>query len=246
MDGLTVITFDGDGTLWDFTLVMRQALAAVLLLLRERLGTPTAAALTIDDLIATREQVAEEVRGRGVRLEEIRRRSFERTLQRLRVDDDDLLSLLTTTYFAHRFRGIGLYSDTRPTLERLTVHYRLGLISNGNSRAEQYGLAGHFDFTMYADECGVAKPDRTFYQAVLARAGVAAAEVLHVGDSLTNDVQGAQAMGMRTAWINRDGRHLPDSFQPDLVIARLTDLPTLLVPVEPGEGEELHHPRTLF
>lgn len=242
MDGLSLITFDGDGTLWDFTLVMRGALDAVLLVLRERLRTPEAQALTIDDLIATRDQLAKEMRGRGVRLEEIRRLSFERALQRLGVHDDSLLTLLTTTYFAHRFRGIGLYPDTRPALQRLAASYRLGLISNGNSRADDYGLSGYFDFTIHADDCGAAKPEQAFYRAVLARAGVTAAEVLHVGDSLINDVQGAQSVGTRTAWIDRDGRDRPDTVHPDLVIHHLMELPTLLAPAEPNQAERTHHP----
>lgn len=39
--------------------------------------------------------------------------------------------------------------------------------------------------------------------------GLAAHEVLHVGDSLTAHVAGAHAAGMRAAWINRQGQVVP-------------------------------------
>jgi len=40
-------------------------------------------------------------------------------------------------------------------------------------------------------------------EAVLAELGVAPAETLHVGDSLSADIGGAAPLGIRTAWITR-------------------------------------------
>jgi len=42
MQKATVITFDADGTLWDFRLVMRRALSHVLVALREAVRVPDA------------------------------------------------------------------------------------------------------------------------------------------------------------------------------------------------------------
>ena len=57
----------------------------------------------------------------------------------------------------------------------------------------------------------------------------AKAEVLHVGDSEVDDVRGAQAAGLATAWVNRDGRpRPPDVPKPDFEMADLTELLTLL------------------
>ncbi len=228
MQKATVITFDADGTLWDFRLVMRRALSYVLVALREAVPVADAHALTVDDMVGIRDEVAEDVQGQGVRLEEIRRLSFERALQRLGTHSETLTSHLTNVYFSHRFTNAGLYSDTRSALDALRGHYRLGLISNGNSDPIRYGLAEHFEFTVNADDCGVAKPDAAFYQVVLERAGVPAGEVIHVGDSLVNDVQGAQSVGIHTVWLNRHGEVLPPAFHPGSVITDLTDLPPLL------------------
>jgi len=228
MHKATVITFDADGTLWDFKLVMRRALSHVLVALREAVPAPDAHALTVDDMVGIRDEVAEDVQGQGVRLEEIRRLSFEWALQRLGTHSETLTLHLTSVYFSHRFSNAGLYPDTRSALDALRSHYRLGLISNGNSDPTRYGLAEHFEFTVNADDCGASKPDPAFYQVVLERAGVPPGEVIHIGDSLVNGVQGAQSVGIHAVWLNRDGEVLPPTFHPDSVITLLTDFPPLL------------------
>jgi len=44
------------------------------------------------------------------------------------------------------------------------------------------------------------------FQKALERLGLQPHDVLHVGDSDVDDVKGAQAAGLRVAWVNRDGR----------------------------------------
>ncbi|MFQ5838698.1 MAG: HAD family hydrolase [Thermoplasmata archaeon] len=56
-----------------------------------------------------------------------------------------------------------------------------------------------------------------------------AGEVLHVGDSLLDDVGGAKALGLKTAWVNRDGLELPgEGPRPDFVLSSLDTLPQIL------------------
>jgi FMN phosphatase YigB (HAD superfamily) len=50
----------------------------------------------------------------------------------------------------------------------------------------------------------VAKPGAAFYEAVLATAKCGAHEMIHVGDSIENDVLAAQALRIRAVWLNRD------------------------------------------
>ena len=56
------------------------------------------------------------------------------------------------------------------------------------------------------------------------RDGMAADEVLHVGDSLHADVAGARAAGIAAVWVNRRGRPVPDGMDPASVISDLADL----------------------
>lgn len=66
---------------------------------------------------------------------------------------------------------------------------------------------------------------------MLQKAETAADVFIHVGDSLTNDVAGAQAVGMRTVWLNRDGGKNTSKIQPDAEITSLHDLLPILDPL---------------
>ena len=59
MQKTTVITFDADGTLWDFRLMMRRALSHVLVALRQAVPVPAAHALTVDDMVGIRNDAAQ-------------------------------------------------------------------------------------------------------------------------------------------------------------------------------------------
>jgi 2-haloalkanoic acid dehalogenase type II len=69
------------------------------------------------------------------------------------------------------------------------------------------------------------KPDGRVFQAALEGLGLRAHEVLHVGDSEVDDVQGAKAAGLRVAWVNRSGRPRRAGLPaPDFEIRDLTEL----------------------
>src|SRR5437016_4497360 len=53
-------------------------------------------------------------------------------------------------------------------------------------------------------------------------------EIIHVGDSLHNDVGGAQAVGIRAIWVNRHQVRNETSIQPFAEITELSELPDVL------------------
>jgi 2-haloalkanoic acid dehalogenase type II len=84
-------------------------------------------------------------------------------------------------------------------------------------------------FTLISEAAKAYKPHPLIFQQALRRLDLQPHEVLHVGDSEVDDVRGAQAAGLAAAWVNRDGRsRSPDVPKPDLEIADLTELLTLL------------------
>ncbi len=92
---ISVISFDGDMTLWDFLKVMRDSLKHTLAEMQRRIPTPRVLKLTVDEMIAIRNQFAEEVKGEIWSLLEIRRRAFERTLEHVGHPDKDLAAHLS-------------------------------------------------------------------------------------------------------------------------------------------------------
>jgi putative hydrolase of the HAD superfamily len=223
---IKVVTFDADGTLWDFERVMREAFALVLAKLRDHVPRH-AGALTVDDLIRIRERVAGERAMQQATHEQIRLASFVRTLEELGCAAPSLALQLTDLYLRHRFEGIRLFDDVELTLDRL-VDYRLGIVSNGNSYPDRCELPGRFQFTAFAQEHGARKPDRRLFEAAVHLAACRPEEILHVGDSLEDDVAGAKPLGIRTVWINRARQSNLTSIKPDFEIHTLLDLPVYL------------------
>lgn len=226
---LTTITFDADGTLWDFSSAMHEALERTLAELRKLAPGPKTEVLTLADLQQTRDTIAQALQGRKVSLEQIRLKAFAQTLRDVGQDDHELALYLTEVYLVQRFATIKLYPDVLPTLSVLREQYRLGLVSNGNTYPERCGLPNTFTFTAFAHDHKVQKPHPQFYEHALTLAQAKPEEVLHVGDSLRNDVWGSQAIGIRAVWLNRDRLQNETSIRPLAEITSLAQLPAILV-----------------
>lgn len=139
-----VISFDADGTLWDFEKAMRASLAHTLAELQHIMpqAVHVTATLTVDRLIAIRDEVADKMYGRGSTMEDIRLAAFVQVLESVGYPDREMAQHLTAFYLDRRFGDIALYPDVIPTLDQLRNRYRLGLVSNGNTYPERCGLAG--------------------------------------------------------------------------------------------------------
>jgi putative hydrolase of the HAD superfamily len=110
-----------------------------------------------------------------------------------------------------------MFPDVDDTLQEARRRgWHIGLISNWDDRLhvllEKLGLARHFDSQTVSYEVGAEKPDATIFLTALGRAGVAADEALHIGDSYEEDVRGAETVGMRALLVDRDGRR-PEALQ---------------------------------
>ena len=54
------------------------------------------------------------------------------------------------------------------------------------------------------------KPRKELFELALEKTGLSADEVLHIGDSLSSDIKGANSVGINAIWINRTGKDIPD------------------------------------
>jgi putative hydrolase of the HAD superfamily len=66
----------------------------------------------------------------------------------------------------------------------------------------RHGLARPLRFVMSSADYGLKKPHRSIFETALARLGLPAEAVWHVGDSFTNDVVGSADAGLRAVWYN--------------------------------------------
>jgi HAD superfamily hydrolase (TIGR01549 family) len=103
-----------------------------------------------------------------------------------------------------------LFDDALPALEFVRGSgLKVGLLSNSSRNLNEFvahhGLAVDAVLTSFAH--GKTKPHESIFLAVLELLEVAPAEALMVGDTLSEDVEGALAVGMRAVLLDRDGRH---------------------------------------
>jgi 2-haloalkanoic acid dehalogenase type II len=200
--GIKAISFDADGTLWDFEKVMRHSLHHVLREL-EKLDSDAADMLDVEKMIEIRNRVADKMKGKVTNLEDIRLEAFRQTLRDIGRPNDALASHLNQVYLKHRFEDIKLFNDVLPALRALRGKYTLGILSNGNSYPERCGLEGMFRFVVFSQDYGVEKPNPRLFQITVEKAGCAKQQLLHVGDSLQDDVIGAINVGIKCVWLNR-------------------------------------------
>ena len=118
--------------------------------------------------------------------------------------------------------------------------YHLGIITNGAAdealdsqytKALRTGLLDRVDSFLASDAAGYRKPDPRIFALALERAGVAPAEALYVGDSIANDMVGANRAGMVSVLLWRGDEPLPDlagERRPAHVITSLAELDDLL------------------
>ncbi|HEX6865167.1 MAG TPA: HAD-IA family hydrolase [Thermoanaerobaculia bacterium] len=101
-----------------------------------------------------------------------------------------------------------VYPDVPGTLAALRAQgLKLGIVSNWDHRLpellEGLGLARLFDALVYSSDVGVEKPDPRIFESALRRLDLPAGAALHVGDGRLEDVEGAQAVGMRALHLTR-------------------------------------------
>lgn len=220
---IRAISFDGDGTLWDFESAMKRGLKEVLKLLKAWFPLKSST-ITIETLIKTRNEVSKRENGKSMSHAEIRVESFKKILEDIGEYTEERLTIMKNTYFETRFRAVEVYSDTVKVIKLLKTKYKVGILSNGNTYPDKVGLNGLFDFSLYAEDIGISKPNPQIFLTLLQKIRVKPEELLHVGDSIEYDILPAQKLGIHAIFINRTNdelSHVPDSIT---VIKNLNEL----------------------
>ena len=129
------------------------------------------------------------------------------------------------------------YPDAAPALRALrAAGCALVVVSNWDvslgERLAETGLASLVDGVVASAAVGVLKPHPAPFERALELAGVDAADAWHAGDSVTEDVEGARAAGVRPVLIARDGTSVTScchaEHEATLVVPDLSPLPRIV------------------
>jgi len=119
--------------------------------------------------------------------------------------DPDLAERVTRRFVAESLDAL---RRNRGLLARLRARCRLGIVSNFYGNLEDVlasvGYRELFDVVADSERVGAVKPDRALFEYALRALGAEPAAAWMVGDSLKRDIRGAEALGLRHAWLVGD------------------------------------------
>tara|TARA_R110002110_G_C13470513_1_gene720856 strand:+ start:97770 stop:98486 length:717 start_codon:yes stop_codon:yes gene_type:complete len=127
-------------------------------------------------------------------------------------------------FLAERHKVV-LYEEALEVLELLAREYRLGALTNGNADVYKTDAGEYFDFAFLAEDIGRSKPHPDMFHAAIAKAGVLAENIVHVGDNPEHDILGARSVGMHTVWMNSQDEKWSGDGSADYEITNLKQLP---------------------
>ncbi len=228
MHRIRAITLDLDNTLWDIDPVIRRAEATLWAWLTDNYPR-IPATFTPEALLEVRAAVVEEHWDKSHDLRFLRKK----VLTQVAVHAGYTTDLVEPAFdvFDRARNEVDLYPDVMPGLEKLAGDFTLVAVTNGNANLERIGIRHLFEDVVAAAEAGCAKPARQIFEQAITRSGYSNEEILHVGDHPQTDIDGARQVGMRTAWINRNGEAWPEDLpEPDAVVTTIPELLDLLEP----------------
>lgn len=160
---------------------------------------------------------------------ELLRTRFPNFLKRFGVDIRDGKDA-DDCYRQYLAKGNQLIDGVLPLVERASMQYTLGVVTNGVSltqrtRLENNGLLSYFPHIFISDELGYQKPDRRFFDVVMDTLNITnPSDVLLIGDNLTADIFGAQQVGFHTCWVNKNNVEMTLSVPPTMMITTVSEL----------------------
>lgn len=137
---------------------------------------------------------------------------------------------------ANEWFKVGLIQNTYPLAdaEKVLKHlkqsgYKIYVLTNGLSRLqrpriEKSSLSKYINKIYVSEEIGSSKPKKAAFEYLLRDINLKKEEVVMIGDSLKNDIQGALDTGIKSIWFNPEKVKNSTNIKPNSEINELNDL----------------------
>lgn len=155
-----------------------------------------------------------------------KRHVFEQLKKYYHLDID--IEEKVTNWYKTFYRYQVLQDDCIEVLKVLKQHYRLGVVTNGEStsqalKIDYLELRQYFDVVLISGDIGIHKPEIGIYQLAAEKMGLKCEEIVFVGDTFNTDILGAYRSGMEPVWLFSDSYR-----KSDLPVKRITQLKEIL------------------
>jgi len=148
------------------------------------------------------------------------------------LNGDISLKKLLEIYYLEVYSERKLYPEVISVLNSLkNIGVRMGVVSNTTNprfmkenEMKAAGLEPFFDFAIYSSDTPYRKPHPSIFQLAIESLKLKPEEILFVGDNIRLDIVGAQNVGMKSAWMNRERKINSIDGEPDYELHSLIDL----------------------
>ncbi|AIN47031.1 5-amino-6-(5-phospho-D-ribitylamino)uracil phosphatase YigB [Candidatus Palibaumannia cicadellinicola] len=228
---LRALTFDLDDTLYDNSAVINRTEQESIIFLQHY--HPALQGLQLEEYQHLRSELREREPEIYHDVTYWRWRSIELVMRNAGLSESEAraganATMEIVTYWRSK---ISVPSSTHHMLAALSTRWPLVAITNGNADLTACGLADYFSYILRAGRDGRAKPYQDMYQSAAQLLQLPLINILHVGDDLESDVNGAIRCGMQACWINDRGDHLRHALDarllPHIEISQLVSLEAL-------------------
>lgn len=142
---------------------------------------------------------------------------------------DELVDCYLKTVTASK---ILMEENTLQVYETLSKYYCLALATNGVNPMQTERVSAFLPFTYktyISENMGCIKPTEDFFLHIIQDLSCKPEECLMVGDSMTNDIRGASAVGMDTCYYNPRRKEIPDDIEVQYEIHEIGELLDILI-----------------
>ena len=165
---------------------------------------------------------------------ELRDKRFHHLFQELDLPTGKIVEDLNDFLSSRYLTSLSLFEDVS-VIEVLHA-YHVGIVTNGAydnhtdsqfSKVRHLGLSERIQSLTISDEVGVRKPHIKVFQVACERADVLPIEAMFVGNSIQNDIVGANRAGMTSVLIDRESDELIPEIgdeRPDYSVTNLHDV----------------------
>lgn len=223
---ITTLSFDLDDTVWDPRSALIAADKAQWNFLATRFPN-LSGHFTKDRVMGCRKRVIDKSPMIVGDVTALRIEVMEQLLLSLDVPTDTAISAAEdafVAFMAHR-NEVVLFPDAIDILSDMAERFTLIAVTNGNADVHKTALGPFFKLAVRADEVGSAKPDAKIFEVAMSAAGCTSNEMIHIGDSIETDVNGALNAGVTPIWFNANGDENSLGIKE---VRSLTDLPAAI------------------
>lgn len=132
-----------------------------------------------------------------------------------------------------RIEALQFFDGVLPLLRIFRQKYQLLILTNGpvysqKPKIEQLRAHEYVDHIVMCGEYAWQKPDPRIFQEALKISGSTMEEVIHIGDSLKTDIQGANKVALDSVWISAGKSRKHNDPSPTCSVEKFTDLAEIL------------------